>query len=275
MSKPLKDYFRSPVTITYEQRKKFKLVHEIMSSDVATIPHDSTPYDAAKIMGKRHIGSVIVENEGLPVGIFTESDLLSKVIAADEDPRSTKVEKVMSTPLLTVNPHATIKEAAQSMIRLKGKLIIMRESKVQGIVTASDLVKTMPDVEETKVPVSDFMTKRIVNVDFTATLGEVAKLMGQKRIGSLIIQKGSEPYGIFTERDLLSKVLLSDVSLTGEVASFASRPMIVISPNTSVHRAAVTMKTEHVRRLPVMEEEISFYLAGIVTARDLVEAYAK
>jgi len=245
-----------------------------MSPDVASLPHDSYVYEAVRAMGKRRIGSVIVEDKGVPVGIFTERDLLCRVMEPGKDPRSLTLATVMSTPLLTTPLHASTKEAAQAMIQFKGKLVVMREGKILGIVTASDLIKTMPDVEETKVPVSHFMTKKVVVTDYGTSLLEVVHIMAKKRIGSLIVEKENQPYGIFTERDLVSKLLLQDVSLARGVGEFASRPMVVINPDTSVHRGAAIMGKEHVRRLPVVERETA-QMVGIVTARDLVEAYAK
>jgi CBS domain-containing protein len=51
-----------------------------------------------------------------------------------------------------------------------------------------------------------------------------------------------------------------------------SSPLITIPAGTSVHRAAATMAVKHIRRLPIVKDD---KLAGIITARDLVEAYAK
>ena len=95
--------------------------------------------------------------------------------------------------------------------------------------------------------------------------------MGEKRIGSVIITSKGEPFGIFTERDLLT-FLVKGKPLIAEVGKETSSPLITASIGTSVHKAAFTMAKKHIRRLPIASGD---KLVGIVTARDLVEAYAK
>jgi len=96
--------------------------------------------------------------------------------------------------------------------------------------------------------------------------------MGERRIGSVIITREETPFGIFTERDLLTNFLAIGKALFTDVGPECSQPLTVIPAGTSVHRAAATMALKHIRRLPVVGDET---LVGIITARDLVEAYAK
>jgi CBS domain-containing protein len=96
--------------------------------------------------------------------------------------------------------------------------------------------------------------------------------MGRHRIGSVIITCEGEPFGIFTERDLLTTFLARGKALYEEVGKDCSSPIINIPAGTSVHKAAATMALKHIRRLPIVKDD---KLVGIITARDLVEAYAK
>ncbi len=98
------------------------------------------------------------------------------------------------------------------------------------------------------------------------------KLWVANRIGSVIITREKEPFGIFTERDLLTNFLAKGKALFTDVGPECSQPLIAIPAGTSVHRAAATMALKHIRRLPVVNDE---KIVGIITARDLVEAYAK
>ena len=107
------------VDIAYEQYKRnlsrYRMAKELMSKDVVTINPEALLDDAAMIMGEKHIGSLIVMKYHTPVGIVTERDLLSKVLALDRNLRDEKVENVMSYPLVGVSLTAKIKEAAQLM----------------------------------------------------------------------------------------------------------------------------------------------------------------
>jgi CBS domain-containing protein len=251
---------------------KLRFVEDIMSKDVVTIAPDATMAEAAKVMGDMHIGSLIVVSNGKPVAIVTERDLLSKIIAKGQDPARVKVSDVMSSPLITIKPTASIKEAARAMIEKKGRLAVFIEDRLVGIVTASDLIKSLPEAPETEFRVEKVMTKRVTSVDESTTVAEAARIMGEQRIGSVIVNKEGRPYGIFTERDLLTTFLARGRSLETKVGDVASHPIITITPEVSVHETAKIMTAKHIRRLPVVDRG---KIVGIVTARDLVEAYAK
>ena len=251
---------------------RYRLAKEIMSKDVVTITPEVSLNKAAEIMGQKHIGSLIVEKYHTPVGIVTERDLLSKVIAHGLLLCDEKVESVMSYPLVAVSVTAKIKEVAQMMINKKGRLAIFDTGTLMGIITASDLIKSLPDVPETEVKVDDFMAKDVVTAEETTPVISIARIMGKQRIGSVIITRKGEPFGIFTERDLLTAFLATGSNLYTEVEPACSWPLITIPSGTSVHRAAVTMALKHIRRLPIIKDD---KFVGIITARDLVEAYAK
>jgi CBS domain-containing protein len=268
--------FPSVLDSAYEQYKRdlsrHRMVKEIMSQNVVTITPEASMAEAAKIMGEKHIGSLIVEKYDTPVGIVTERDLLSKVFARGKDLTEEKVEKAMSYPLITICLTAKIREAAQMMIKKKGRLAVFECGKLMGIITASDLIRSLPEVTETEVVVDDFMTKEVVTAEETTPVKEVAKTMGEQRIGSVVITCKGKPTGIFTERDLLTTFLAKAKPLETDVGTRFSSPLITAPSGTSVHRAAVTMAMKRIKRLPVAKEG---RLVGIVTARDLVEAYAK
>ncbi|MBO8180991.1 MAG: CBS domain-containing protein [Archaeoglobus sp.] len=73
--------------------------------------------------------------------------------------------------------------------------------------------------------IRDFVSKEVVTVDENKKVIDVAKIMGEKRIGSVIVTKEGKPYGIFTERDLLSKAIL-DNGLDNPVKNYTSTPLI-------------------------------------------------
>lgn len=274
--KDLRKEFPSVLDNAYEQYlrdlSRYKEVKDIMSKDVVTIAPEASMAEAAEIMGEKHIGSLIVTKYNTPVGIVTERDLLSKVLALEKDPIAQKVETAMSYPLITIGPTAKIKEAAQMMIHKKSRLAVFDCGRLVGVITASDLIRSLPDVPETEAKVDDFMTREIVTADEKTPVTSIAKIMGEKRIGSVIVTSKGEPFGIFTERDLLTTILVKGKPLISEVGKEASSPLITIPAGTSIHRAAATMALKHIRRLPIAIED---KLVGIITARDLVETYAK
>jgi CBS domain-containing protein len=270
-ARDLKQQFPSVLDRAYSQQQHSRGVSEIMSRNIISTAPGTTMQEAAMIMGDKHVGSLIVIEYRTPVGIVTESDLMRKVLAVGKDPRSVTVEQEMSYPLMTLSATASIREAAQTMIEKKGRLAVFDSGNLIGIVTASDLVRSLPESPETNTQVDRFMTRDLTTVSEKITVSDVAILMDVKRIGSVIVKDRDEPIGIFTERDLLTTLLAKGAALNVPVGTRAS-PLITISSGTSVHDAARTMQSRHIRRLPVTKDGV---LVGIVTARDLVEAYAK
>ena len=269
----LRRLFPSVLDRAIKQSKKHYLVKDIMATPVATISPEATMEEAARVMGERRVGSLIVMKDGDPVGIVTERDLLSNVFAVGRRPEKVKVEAVMSSPLITIGPTATIKEAAQTMIRKKGRLAVFDEGELVGIITASDLIQSLPETDETVLKADQIATKRVMTADEKVTVDDIAKTMGRERIGSVVITSEGRPVGIFTERDLLTTFLAEGRPLSTPVGEVASRPLMVVPSGSNVLETAFIMATNRIRRLPLVDENDE--LVGIVTARDLVEAYAK
>ena len=229
--------------------------------------------EAAKIMGTNHVGSLIVTNYETPVGIVTERDLLSDVLARGKNPTKIMAKEVMSYPLTTIGPEVQIKKAAQIMIQQKSRLAVFEFGNLKGIITASDLIRSLPDAPETRLKVDEYMSKQVITADEKTPITTIAKIMGEKRIGSVIITKKNHPHmSIFTERDLLTAFLAKGKSLNVEVGTASSSPLITAPLGTSVHKTADIMTANKIKRLPITQNG---ELAGIVTARDLVEAYAQ
>ncbi len=115
-------------------------VKQVMKTDVVSIDEDATIQEAAQQMINSDIGCVIITKDSIPFGIFTESDFVR--IAAKGNPLFSTISGVMSTPLVVITPGETVWEAAEIM-RKKDihKLPIQDESKIVGIITASDLVQ--------------------------------------------------------------------------------------------------------------------------------------
>ena len=114
---------------------------DVMSKNVITMESSSTSAEAAKKMTENGIGCVIILEGKMPVGIVTERDLV-RMIGRKEDPNSTPVKKIMSAPLVYVDPDSTVWELAERM-KLGGihRIPVMRGSDLLGIVTTTDITR--------------------------------------------------------------------------------------------------------------------------------------
>ena len=171
--------FPSVLDRAYKESKRHQKVGDIMSRKVITTTPETSMIQAAKTMGQKHIGSLIVVKYKTPVAIVTERDLLSRVLAGNLDLATTLVGQVMSYPLIKICPTFEIREAARTMINKKGRLVVFVCGKLAGIITASDLIREMPDAPESSLVVDDFMTKEIVSVSEDETVLAVAALWGK------------------------------------------------------------------------------------------------
>ncbi len=121
-------------------------VRDVMTKNVIVADPDLTVFEAAKKMAAKKIGGLVVVKAGRPIGLVTERDILWKVTAKDGNPRKIKVRQIMTSPVVTVTPLATLRAAARVMIGHNvRRLIVTRLDNVEGIVTARDVVSGFLD----------------------------------------------------------------------------------------------------------------------------------
>lgn len=116
-------------------------VREVMTRPVITADVDIDVLTAAKRMALANVGCLIVVSGDKPIGILTERDLVKKVVAKATDPQTVKVEDVMSSPLVTISPEASLRDAASLMLKSRIKrLPVTSNGRLVGIITDTDLV---------------------------------------------------------------------------------------------------------------------------------------
>lgn len=115
-----------------------------MTKNVITLDSSAPVKKVAELMDKHDIGCVIVMNKGKPIGIITERDMLKRVLLQFKDPRMTRVNDIMSTPLIASNPETNVREAVRLMNerRIK-KLPVVEASHLIGLLTITDLVRSL------------------------------------------------------------------------------------------------------------------------------------
>lgn len=126
------------------------VVKDIMSSPVVTLSEAATSNKVANIMDENDLGCVIVTNQtGKPVGIITERDLVIRVLAKNLIPDAVKAKDIMTSPLVTIEPEATISEAARRMSRLEiRRLGVVYKGNLVGLISSRDVLGVMPELIE-------------------------------------------------------------------------------------------------------------------------------
>ncbi len=119
------------------------IVRDIMAKTLISVNPTTTALQIAKMMEQGGIGAILIkENENL-VGIVTDRDFATK-IAANNLPFDTAVQKIMSSPLVTINHNEPISAAAEMMSSKKiRKLAVSDNGNIIGIITSTDLVNQL------------------------------------------------------------------------------------------------------------------------------------
>ncbi len=126
------------------------LVKDAMSSPVVTTDEAVPSNRIAKLMEDHDLGCVIVTNkDGKPLGIITERDLVVRVLGKNLKPNAIKAKEIMSSPLATIEPDATISDAARRMSRLDvRRLGVIYKGDLIGLISSKDILGVMPELIE-------------------------------------------------------------------------------------------------------------------------------
>lgn len=120
-------------------------VKEVMNKSIISVDSSVTATDAAKMMEDTGVGAIVVLEQNVPIGIITDRDFAIK-ITAHSYPIDTPVRRIMSSPLISIDPNSDLWVASDLMsTRNVRKLPVIDDDKVVGIITSSDIVKHIAD----------------------------------------------------------------------------------------------------------------------------------
>lgn len=119
-------------------------IEDWMSKPVKSVTKDLTVRKAIKLMDEGNFGVLPVVENGKPIGIVTERDILRRVAAKDIDMDKSKVEDIMTKNPVTINHDASILEATRLMSENNfRRLLVVKGGKLVGVVTAKDVIEVM------------------------------------------------------------------------------------------------------------------------------------
>jgi CBS domain-containing protein len=198
------------------------LLREHVESVMNPNPAYVTIYDKLpkilEVMVLKNVGVVpVVMEDGSLWGIITEHDLVRELI---EKKIGVKVAEVMTKEVITISSSATIKEAAQQMVKygIRRLPIVEENGNIWGIITAKDIVRFFgshdvfryiegTDIEEAlRAPVKLVAAPGFHTISPDADVGDAATLMAEKGTSSLLVVEDGQLKGIITERDILYAV---------------------------------------------------------------------
>ena len=259
-------------------------IGNFMHRNLEVAPPDSTIVEAALRMREKSLGSLLVvpiDEEGRlsnRSGIVTETDLIRKVLATGLDASLTRVDRIMTSPLLTIAPDRPMLDASHLMETNHVRyLCVAVEENIIGVISVRDLVRYFVDSEGGPIrdldnvyrPLSVLMHTRMETIASERTVLEAAQTMAEKRIGSLLVLKAGNIVGIVTETDLVRKVIAARLTTRStSVGVVMNAPLIQIDINHTVRDASRLMAEKRIRHLAVSEDH---KVVGLLSVRDLVK----
>jgi CBS domain-containing protein len=124
------------------------------------------------------------------------------------------------------------------------------------------------ELDKVTLQVGELKSDNLVSVQTEENVIEVAKLMDQKEIGSVLVRRKGELVGIITDRDIITRVLSKGLdAATMKVSEAMSSPLMTIEENASVEDAAKKMAKHHLRRLVV---EKNNQKVGLISESDII-----
>ena len=262
-------------------------IEEFMQRELELVSETTSAVEAAAHMADKRIGCLVVQGEGPDadhqpiIGLVSETDLVRKVMAADQADATTPVVQIMSSQLQTIASHRPMLDASHVMEQQGVRhLCVADGEEIVGLMSIRDLVRYFVYAESGPIreldnvyrPLSVLMQTSIETIDSAVPVRHAAQQMATKKVGALLVQQDGELKGIVTERDLVQKVLSQekDANLL-TVKAVMNHPLIDIDINRTIHDASDLMADKWIRHLPVTENH---KIVGILSVRDLIRMIA-
>jgi CBS domain-containing protein len=116
------------------------LVRDVMTPEVGELPPSSTVTEAARVMRDRDLGDVVVAEEGRPLGVVTDRDIVLRAVAEGDD-GGLRLGDMCSRQLRTLSPDDTLEEAARCMREAAvRRLVVVEDGRAVGVLGMGDLL---------------------------------------------------------------------------------------------------------------------------------------
>ena len=253
-------------------------VHEIMTKNLTVAPVTAPVYEVMAQMIAEDVGRIIITDNAVPVGVFTEKDVLKRVVNADIDAKRTLIKAVMTKPIRAVSEETHIVDAFSRMYKGKFRHLLVRgrRGRIVGIVSMRRILKIAVELGQgmsESQTLGSITTAPVVCVASSASIRETIDMMVHKGVSSVVVGTAQQPLGIFTERDVLKRVATTDLDKkTAQINEVMTIPVVVLPHTSLVGDALAEMYRRDIRNLPVRGD--GGELMGIVSMPDILQ-YAR
>ena len=232
-------------------------VSEIMTTDLVKASVNASIFSVMEAMVANDVGRIIITDDEVPVGIFTEKDVLKRVLATPVDAKKTFIKAVMTAPVRAVREETHIVDAFARMYRGRYRHLLVRgrRGKIVGIVSMRRILKIAVElgqgVSESRT-LNDIPTGPIVSVDESTTVQATVNLMNKQALSAVIVTAADMAAGIFTERDVLKRVATKDLNRqNSSIREVMTAPLVAMPRTSLVGDVLAEMYRRDIRNMPV------------------------
>lgn len=250
-------------------------VREIMTTELVKAPVAATVFSVMESMVVNDVGRIIITDDDVPVGIFTEKDVLKRVVGTQIDAKSTNIRTVMTAPVRAVRDETLIVDAFARMYRGRYRHLLVRgrRGKIVGIVSMRRILNIAVElgqgISETRT-VGDIATASVVTVDESATVDAAVNLMNRQSLTAVVVTAVGRPAGIFTERDVLKRVATVEMDRQKTpVKQVMTAPLVSMARNALVGDVLAEMSRRDIRNMPVKSETNE--LVGLIAMPEILQ----
>ena len=243
-------------------------VGDYMTLNPISVDEETKLADSINIMAKKNIGNMVIERDGKPSTILTEREILSYVVKEGKIP-DIQIKDVPTKRFVMVSPKELVINVAKTMLEKKKRVLVFDDNKLTGIITVSDMLRGLRTTGGNP-GLDKVIRKNVHSCVYHDSIFKAAKIMYGKKIGSVLISKGDTHQGIFTERDMLTRVLTKEADLQDRIEKYSTSPLVTARYGIRGNDAAEIMSINKIKRLPLSDKK---GIVGIVTARDIVDAF--
>ncbi len=151
-------------------------IGSLVRETVPTLDEGAPVQEAAQLMARADMGSLVVTSGGKVVGLFTERDLLRRVVGAGHDPKTLRLGDVCSRDLVTIAHDSTCRQAEGRMhAHACRRLLVYRGSQFLGLVKLTDVAHAMASSDRGK----DLLVNALGAITLAVAIGVIAMLLFQ------------------------------------------------------------------------------------------------
>ena len=186
-----------------------------------------------------------------------------------------QIKNLMSEDLITVDKDQNLTDALKLLRKHNvSRLPVTNNKELVGIISERDIANKLGSSKYENMPpsrlhVSSVMIKDVITVPQSMQLGEVAKIMLEKGIGSVPVMDDDKMVGIVSKADFVTLavgIAFDKIS----VKEIMCKDLVVVSPTERIVHARRKMLEAHIGRLPVVDDD---KLVGMITSKDLMRAF--